>query len=439
MKIPSPPSKPIEISTVDGFQGREKLCILLTLTRSNDKNSIGFLKEIRRLNVAITRAKSHLFVVCDGSTIKRGENGLLGDFIEFLEENCDRKVSGDEFEFGEDFSERFREIRERDVEVVHELAKQSLQKPEEPTTRKTDKEGTIINPKIERQVQSALDQLNNFINSQHKLEIKFQAQPVTRAKIHDFCDNFNRRKENKDDEIKLAHHSYDCEKSNCRILVVKKILPKIAVEEISSNFIENGNVDSKFETLTVEDTPKIVEETESEKSKPNPTTSTHPICPFCNKPIPAENMQLHMIHCERIQKRLKIENERIKQEQDKIKLGLSAKSSPKKASQGKTNKTAKANKNSKSKSQSKPPKRGTMDNLDDIMNYLDDENNNVPKPKGETLVQQIIREGSNKPVPKIPQSRSRDINKQRLQNKLTSQLKEMGDERKTKKRGSGKK
>jgi len=60
----------LEVDTVDGFQGREKQVIILSLTRSNIHNNIGFLKDLRRLNVSITRAKRKLIIVSDTDTIK---------------------------------------------------------------------------------------------------------------------------------------------------------------------------------------------------------------------------------------------------------------------------------------------------------------------------------------------------------------------------------
>ena len=61
--------KQMRISTIDSFQGQEKENIILSLVRSNDDGDIGFLKDYRRMNVAITRAKDQLFVIGDSATI----------------------------------------------------------------------------------------------------------------------------------------------------------------------------------------------------------------------------------------------------------------------------------------------------------------------------------------------------------------------------------
>ncbi|XP_018025180.1 DNA-binding protein SMUBP-2 isoform X3 [Hyalella azteca] len=76
----------VEVQTVDGFQGREKEAVILTLVRSNTKGEIGFLAEDRRLNVAVTRARRHLSVVCDTQTLQ--QHSFLKTFVEYMLTNA---------------------------------------------------------------------------------------------------------------------------------------------------------------------------------------------------------------------------------------------------------------------------------------------------------------------------------------------------------------
>lgn len=63
-------NRKVEISTVDGFQGREKEIIILSMVRSNLDKKVGFLANERRLNVAVTRARRFLCVIGDCSTLE---------------------------------------------------------------------------------------------------------------------------------------------------------------------------------------------------------------------------------------------------------------------------------------------------------------------------------------------------------------------------------
>ena len=59
----------ISINTVDGFQGQERDVIVISLVRSNDEGQIGFLRDLRRMNVAITRARMKLIILGDKQTM----------------------------------------------------------------------------------------------------------------------------------------------------------------------------------------------------------------------------------------------------------------------------------------------------------------------------------------------------------------------------------
>ena len=75
--------KAIEIDTVDGFQGREKECILISTVRSNPEGEIGFLGDARRMNVAITRARRKLIVIGDSATL--GVSPFFKSLLDYFE------------------------------------------------------------------------------------------------------------------------------------------------------------------------------------------------------------------------------------------------------------------------------------------------------------------------------------------------------------------
>lgn len=78
----------VELGSVDGFQGREKEAVVVTLVRSNEQGELGFLGEQRRLNVAMTRPKRHLCVIGDGETVAKG-SPFLRAWVEYLEAEAD--------------------------------------------------------------------------------------------------------------------------------------------------------------------------------------------------------------------------------------------------------------------------------------------------------------------------------------------------------------
>ena len=61
----------ITVNTVDGFQGQERDIIVISLVRSNDEGQIGFLRDLRRMNVAMTRARMKLIILGDRATLTR--------------------------------------------------------------------------------------------------------------------------------------------------------------------------------------------------------------------------------------------------------------------------------------------------------------------------------------------------------------------------------
>jgi len=79
------PVHDIAVKTIDGFQGEERDVIYISLVRSNSDSEIGFLSDIRRMNVALTRAKKKFVVIMDTATI--GNHPFYKAFVEYCEKN----------------------------------------------------------------------------------------------------------------------------------------------------------------------------------------------------------------------------------------------------------------------------------------------------------------------------------------------------------------
>lgn len=73
----------LEIGTVDGFQGREKEAVVVSLVRSNDTGDVGFLADVRRMNVAWTRARRKLLIVGDTATL--AAHPFYAEMLEYVE------------------------------------------------------------------------------------------------------------------------------------------------------------------------------------------------------------------------------------------------------------------------------------------------------------------------------------------------------------------
>ncbi|HTD92177.1 MAG TPA: AAA domain-containing protein [Chitinophagaceae bacterium] len=75
----------ISVNTIDSFQGQERDIIFISMTRSNEEGQVGFLSDIRRMNVAMTRAKKKLVIIGDSGTLSQFP--FYDEFISYAEKN----------------------------------------------------------------------------------------------------------------------------------------------------------------------------------------------------------------------------------------------------------------------------------------------------------------------------------------------------------------
>ena len=141
----------VEVKSVDGFQGREKEAIILSLVRSNSRGEVGFLADERRINVAITRARRHLCVVCDRQTCKT--NPFLKSFLDYCDKFGEVKTGFDytnnelNNEVSSDFN--FEDIKFEKLKINENNKKNTTapKKTVESTTKKTNVlKGKIYEP-----------------------------------------------------------------------------------------------------------------------------------------------------------------------------------------------------------------------------------------------------------------------------------------------------
>lgn len=77
----------VTVNTVDGFQGQERDVIVISMVRANDEGQIGFLRDLRRMNVALTRAKMKVIIVGNSETL--GRHRFYGKLMDYVRENGD--------------------------------------------------------------------------------------------------------------------------------------------------------------------------------------------------------------------------------------------------------------------------------------------------------------------------------------------------------------
>jgi superfamily I DNA and/or RNA helicase len=138
----------IEVSSVDGFQGREKEVIIISFVRSNEKLLTGFLSEKKRINVSLTRAKKMVIII--GNANNLSSQSFLSEMVEFYKEKSYMIAN-------KSFSDRFRD--RLDVEYDN-LKREFKNKEEKKIIRNLNK---ITRNRV--QILNNRNQLNNMENN----------------------------------------------------------------------------------------------------------------------------------------------------------------------------------------------------------------------------------------------------------------------------------
>lgn len=183
----------LEIRSVDGFQGGERDAVILSLVRSSDrggKDGIGFLRDDRRQNVAVTRAKRHLMVVCDSETVSRSK--FIGTLISWMQEHGEQRSA---MEYQSTSQPDDADLRVAEEELL-KLVESSKSSPLSKQNRFDSKLGTPsarqqAKPQDQEKRKALMDRIANFLeegNAGEEMVLSTELSSFDRRLVHEFAE-----------------------------------------------------------------------------------------------------------------------------------------------------------------------------------------------------------------------------------------------------------
>uniref|UniRef100_A0A3Q3BD26 DNA-binding protein SMUBP-2 n=1 Tax=Kryptolebias marmoratus TaxID=37003 RepID=A0A3Q3BD26_KRYMA len=266
----SPRHPELEIKSVDGFQGREKEAVVLSLVRSNRKGEVGFLAEDRRINVAVTRARRHIAVVCDTQTVQNHAflKSLVGHMTEFGEVRT-------AFEYLQDVVPQNYSRGQKDAKGTSAVAKQKVK--DQPASKGKQKKPTGVGP-VEN---TAGPQSHTKSCAASALR---EQQNISRyAEIREQVENFVKDLSQKDLQFPPSFNSHD------RLLVHQ------ISEELGLVHESRGEGSGRSITVSRPETAKPAEEPTQEESQKEETASIPQSEPPCQPSLDLKSLHLELM------------------------------------------------------------------------------------------------------------------------------------------------
>lgn len=276
----------IEIKSVDGYQGREKEAVVLSLVRSNNKGEVGFLGEIRRLNVAVTRARRHIVIICDSETVKKDR--LLSEFLEFVEQNGEVRSANMYNDLPSILRPDGLELSSVDDGTIHLPLQKKAQrtlKEKKPEVRKKKEVPLVVVSCDKKKYPVAEPQ-----------EVSLEDQDKRRDEFKEKIESFFKSQDGS------LHFSSDLNSYERRI--IHEIAEEFGLLHESIGDGKNRHIQLRKSTLEacreVEKSKSIYSETPSVSVQSDEKTNCNETkCSNCGKLVPKSNIELHKIRCTR--------------------------------------------------------------------------------------------------------------------------------------------
>ncbi|RDD36858.1 DNA-binding protein SMUBP-2 [Trichoplax sp. H2] len=307
----------IEIKSVDGFQGREKEAIIISLVRSNEKGDVGFLSEYRRINVAVTRARCHLAVIGDSETVSKDKHmeTLIQYFNDFGEvRSALQYIEGDICQDAKLSGLKDRSSNLFNSNLIIEENKSTPKTSKEAITKATPHDSSSDTASSPPTVKSSsVDKIKKRIDlfmeegADQELSFPYTLSSYERRKVHEFAE-----------ALHLEHRSIG-EGKERRIIIKKPI--KDDQSDVEKELLQRiqEHVDIAGKSIQSKD----LEITKTEVGYSEDVNSFK--CNSCSKIIPLANKDLHLLRCHVNSKKA---NSNDKQTIDKKKGGKKVKLKP---------------------------------------------------------------------------------------------------------------
>jgi ATP-dependent RNA/DNA helicase IGHMBP2 len=363
----------LEIRSVDGFQGGERPVVVLSLVRSSPRggmDGIGFLKEDRRLNVAVTRAQRHCCVVADSDTVS--QSPFIRNLLRWIEDNGESRSA---LEYGLDDSVQY-DLAAAEAELsrmMQTIDKQKdLRKPKEEKRSKELKSAKESAGKLDNELADMIHKFAETGISGSELRLSTELSSHDRLLVHELAETLG-----------VEHRSEGTDGVDRRIILSVLKATDLSRQDRSS---QTGppNESQETESGAPTEDPGSLVKTEEERSSPfdlsvsedEEAERSRPESAPQHTSKPTKEPTMNQVLGSLARQRAQHDKER------RQTAAASIQSNPNPTGQSPKSKNKK--KTQKVGSKKPPPKAEDMDELDD-MAFLDSQINKVQNSHGRTV------------------------------------------------------